>query len=227
LQSAKDMASPWEALGSTYVEAATTAFPLHRAVLFGAGLIGSIAVHRKTQASVFGTIAQYPLADIASLSTGPLSKATIADVMVALAAVFLGWGITRIGLQRIFAMAARMTDLWENIEKSELRMPIKEDQPLADRQKALELIDGSLKEPRARLRSINALAELTCGIGVASLASSYWGNWIDAAIGGTSLIASLALQVVAVRFFLAEYLGPALSKARIQGKKPPGPSSAI
>lgn len=220
------MASPWEALGSTYVDAATTAFPLHRAVLFVAGLIGSIAVHHKTQTSVFATIAQYPLADIASLSTGPMSKATFADVLVGLAAVLLGWGLTRIGLRQIFSLAARLTDLWANVKRSELRMSINADQPLTDRQKALELIDGALKEPRARLRSINALAELTCGIGIASLVSSYWGNWIDAAIGGASLIASLALQVVAVRFFLAEYLGPALSKARLQAKKPPGPSSA-
>ena len=217
--------SLWDSVSTTYVEAATSALPLHRAVLFAAGVLGSIAVHHQTHLSIFETVAQLPLADIASLSTGPLSKATMADVLVGIAAAIIGWAYSRLTLQLVFALAARSTDLKARFAVAEAQAPIDANQPLADRQKAMELIDSSLKEPRTRLRSLGAAAELTGGFAIASLVACFWGNALDLACGTVLVFVALGIQISSVRLFLNDYLGPASYKARLQGKKPPVPSS--
>jgi hypothetical protein len=216
--------SLWDSVGTTYVEAATSALPLHRAVVFAAGVFGSLAVHNQTHRSIFETVAQLPLAEMASLSTGPLSKAMLADLMFGIGAVICGWVFSRFSLHLVFALAARSTDFWARIKEAQAQVPIDSTQPLADRQKAMELIDASLKEPRARLRSLGSAAELAGGLGVASLVAAHWGNALDVAFGAVLVLVSLGLQVSSVRVFIADYFGPALYKARLQGKKPPTPA---
>ncbi len=217
--------SAWESIGTTYVEAATSALPLHRAVVFAAGFGGSVAVNQQTHLSIFETIARIPLSELASLSTGPFSKAVFADVLFGVALMASAWIFSRLVLWGIFALAARSTDLWERARVSETQTPIDPQQSLADRQSAMELIDKSLEEPRARLRSRSAAAELIGGLGLGCLIAAHWGNMLDSLLGVVLVVVSVSLQVGSVQLFLAEYLGPSMLKARLQGRKPKGPTS--
>lgn len=129
--------SAWESVGTTYIEAATSAMPLHRALVFAVGLGGSVAVREQTHLSIFETLARIPLSDMTSLATGPLSKAVFADVLLGIALVVGGWVFSRLMLRAVFALAARSTNLWERARASAARSPIDPEQPLADRQAAL------------------------------------------------------------------------------------------
>lgn len=219
--------SAWESVGTTYIEAATSAMPLHRALVFAVGLGGSVAVREQTHLSIFETLARIPLSDMTSLATGPLSKAVFADVLLGIALVVGGWVFSRLMLRAVFALAARSTNLWERARASAARSPIDPEQPLADRQAALELIDKSLDEPRARLRSRGAAAELTASLGLGCLLAAYWGNALDGILGVALTVVAVGLQVSSVRLFLSDYLGPAMLKARVLGKKPPLPTSIV
>jgi hypothetical protein len=216
--------SLWDSVSTTYVEAATSAFPLHRAVVFAGGLMGSIAVHHQTHLSIFETLARLPLADITSLTKGPLGKASVADVMAGVAIIIAGWIFSRLTLRLVFALASRSTDLRARVAESEAQAPIDKEQSLADRQKAMELIDASLKEPRVRLRNLGAAAELTSGLAIAGFVAFHWGNVVDFLFAFAMLVTSVVIQTNSVRIFLADYFGPALFKARLQGKKAPAPT---
>ncbi len=215
--------SVWDSISTTYVEAATSALPLHRAVVFATGLGGSLAVRQQTHLSIFETVARIPLSELASLSAGPLGNAVFADVLFGIALVTSGWLFSRLVLWVVFTLAARSTNLWERA--SAAQTPIDPQQSLADRQAALDLIDKSLSEPRARLRARGAAAELLGGVGIGCLVGAYWGNVLDGLLGAVWLLVSIGLQVSSVRLFLADYLGPAMVKAQLQGRKPSGPSS--
>ena len=75
------------------------------------------------------------------------------------------------------------------------------------------------------MRSLGSAAEMAGGLGVAGLIAAHWGNVLDGALGVVLVLVALGLQVSAVRVFLADYFGPALYKARLQGKKPPTAST--
>lgn len=211
--------SLWDSVGTTYVEAATSALPLHRAIVFGAGFMGSLAVRQQTHLSIFETLARIPLSDMASLTTGPLSKAVFADVLLGVVVAAGGWLFSRVVLRCVFALAARSTDLWARVRDATAQVPIDPSLPLADRQKAMELIDASLVEPRARLRSRGAAAELLGGMGIGCLLATHWGNVLDASLGVAFALVAVGLHVSSVQLFLADYFGPALLKAQLQGKK--------
>ena len=217
--------STWDSIGSTYIEAVTSALPLHRSIVFIAGFGGSVTVRQQTHLSIFETMAQIPLSELVSLSIGLFSKAVFADVLFGVALMARGWILSRVLLWTVFSLAARSTDLWERARVSAMQTPIDPQQPLADRQSALELIEKSLSEPRARLRSRGAAAELIGGLGLGYLIAAYWGNIIDGLLGTVLVLISAGLQVGSVQLFLAEYLGPAMLKARLQGRKPNGPTS--
>jgi hypothetical protein len=217
--------SAWDSISSTYVEAATSALPLHRAVIFVAGFGGSLAVRQQTHLSIFETVARIPLSELISLSTGPFSKAVFADVLIGVALVTSSWIFSRLVLRTVFALAARSTNLWERARISAAQAPIDPKQSLADRQAALELIDKSLDEPRARLRSRGSAAELIGGLGLGYLLASHWGNLLDGLLGAVLALVSISLQVGSVQLFLSDYLGPAMLKAQLQGRKPTGLTS--
>lgn len=217
----------WDSIGTTYIEAATSALPLHRAVVFAAGLGGSLAVRQQTHLSIFETVARLPLSELASLSTGPLSKAVFADLLLGVALVTGGWLLSRLVLRAVFALAAKSTNLWDRARASAAQTPIDPRQSLADRQAALELIDKSLDEPRSRLRSRGAAAELIGGLGLGCLVAAHWGNVLDGLLGVVFVTVAVGLQFSSVQLFLADYLGPAMLKAQLQGRKPPSPTSVV
>jgi len=215
----------WDSIGTTYVEAATTALPLHRAVLFLAGFVGSVVVHKQTHLSIFESIANLPLASFTSLSSGPLGEATLADVMVASAVIVGSWIYSRTSLRLIFSLASRSTDLMNRVTVAQAQAPVSPLQPVEERQKAVELVESSLIETRTRLKSMSAVAEMVGGLGVSALVAGYWGNALDLTLGVLLSSGAFLLHISTVRLFLSEYFGPALFKARLQGKQPPSPTS--
>lgn len=219
--------STWETVGTTYVEAVTSAMPLHRALVFATGFSGSLAVRDQTHLSIVETLARVPLSNLTSLATGPLSKAIFADVLLGIALVVGGWVLARLVLRAVFALAARSTKLWERAGASAAQSPLDLTQSLSDRQAALDLIEKSLDEPRSRLRVRAAAAEVTAGFGIGCLAATYWGNVLDGLLGAFLLMLLIALQVSSVRLFLADFLGPAIVKARLLGREPPIPTSVV
>ena len=215
----------WDSIGTTYVDAATTALPLHRAALFLAAFVGSVAVHKQTHLSIFESISNISLASFASLSSGALSGATLADVMTATAVCVGGWVYSRVALRSIFFMASRSTDLMTRIVAAQKQAPLDPQQALHERQKAVALVESSLIETRTRLKAMGAAAEFVGGVGLAALTAFYWGNVLDLTVGVAFCFAAFTLQVSTVRLFLSEYFGPALFKAHLQGKQPPSPTS--
>lgn len=216
--------SVWDSVGTTYVEAATSALPLHRVVVFIAAVLGSLAVRHQTHLSILETVANISVLELTAISTGVFSRAVLADAAVGFAVVLGGWAFARVTLLVIFALAARSTDLWDRVREASKNLKVDSTQPLADRQAAMEIIDASLADPKARLRSFAAAAELAAGCGMGCLAASYWGNILDALTGIFLVAVTASIQVHSVRLFLAEYFGPALLKAQLQGKRPPSPA---
>lgn len=209
--------SIWDSVGTTYVEAATTALPLHRVIVFGIGFIGSLAIKNQTHLSILETVASLPLNDLTSFSIGPFREAIFADVLVGIFLAASGWFVSRVLLRIIFGLAARSTNLWKRVTESEL--PIGRSQSLAERLQLVELIDSSLIETRAHLRSLSAGSELLCALVVGCLLASHWGNVLDVLGGVVSLATALIVNAASVRIFLADYFGPSLLKAQLQGKK--------
>jgi hypothetical protein len=209
--------SIWDSVGTTYVEAATTALPLHRAIVFAIGFIGSLAIKNQTHLSILETVASFPLNDLTSFSTGPLREAIFADVLAGVFLTISGWLVSRVLLRAIFSLAARSTDLWKRVTESE--SAIGPSNSLAERLQLVELIDSSLVETRAHLRSLSGGSELLCALVVGCLLASHWGNVLDIFGGVLSLATAIIVNAASVRIFLADYFGPALLKAQLQGKK--------
>ena len=153
--------SVWDSIGTAYVEAASSALPLHRVVVFAVGFVGSVSVQQQTHLSIIETIASIPVSDLTSLSLG---KALLADVLLGISLVFMGWIFSRLVLRTIFSFAARSTELWERMQGSGASQHSYHLQSFSERQTALEYIDKSLSEPRARLRSLCAVAEFLGGL---------------------------------------------------------------
>lgn len=218
--------SAWEAVSSTYVEAATAALPLQRIVVFAVGFIGSLAVTTQTHLSVLETVAKLELSKLTSLSTGPLAQASIGNVLIGFGLVALAWALSRSLLWTVFTLGAKSTDLWSRVDA--VKLP-KADQPFmepAERQAAVALLDSSLLETRGRLRAMSAFAELLCGLSVGCSIGFVWGNALDLVSGLCLFAAALGLHTAAVRLFLSEYFGPALLRAQLQGRRAPTPLNA-
>ena len=218
--------SAWEAVSSTYVAAATAALPLQRIVVFVVGFVGSLAVTSQTHLSVLETIAKIELSKLTSLTTGPLALASIGNVLIGLGLVVVAWALSRSLLWAVFALGAKSTDLWSRVSAAKSG---KSDQPFmepSERLAAVALLDASLLETRARLRAMSAFAELLCGLFAGCSIGFFWGNALDLAVGLCFFAAAFGLHIAAVRLFLAEYFGPALLRAQLQGRRHPTPLNA-
>lgn len=216
--------SLWDSVGSTYVEAAAAALPLHRLVIFGASFLTVFAVENDSGAGVIKVVMGLSLLDLASTTTGPLVPATIGYVTMAVGAVLLSWLASRVMLRVLFSLAAKATQLWSRVADLESRSNISSEMSLTDRQTAATLLETSLRGTRQRLRATNAFAEMFCGLGAVLTIASHWGETMDLVVGIVMILLSIVLHFGAIRIFLAEYFGPALFKARLQGRDPPVPS---
>lgn len=195
--------------------------PLHRLVLFACGFIGAISIKTQTHLSVLETLAQSKVMTFASLTSGPLASATVGDLLFGAGTICAGWLVARLLLVAVFALAARGTELWEKSKKA--AQATQAPSSMQDRKTAIEVVDASLKEPRARLKAFNALSEVCCGIGIGLVISFHWGNVLDLTVGLALLALGFVLTMVSVRVFLFEFFGPAMVKAQLQGRPKPMP----
>lgn len=215
--------SVWESVGSSYVEAVANALPLHRLVIFLVGVGASLAVKTQTHLSIVETIARVKVADLSSLSSGPLASTTLGDLLLGIGAVAVAWIASRVAIRSIFALAARGTNLWARATEAVARTSDIRVDSMADRQATINFLDESLKETRIRLKGKSALSELTMGLAIIFIATFQWGNSLDLVCGTLILTLSVALHMSTVSTFLSDYFGIALYKSQLQGKRPPTP----
>jgi len=217
--------SAWEDVGATYAEAATKALPLHRAVVFAAGFLVSLAIQRQTHLSILETLSCVPLTDFATFEKGFLAKATSANAMWAIGltivAVLLSKTLTRLA----YMLVDRATGASKRA--AQLDRAWLKGLSIEERKAALELIDAGLAEPRGRLRSMTSINELLSGIGIAFAVAAHWGNVLDGTISGVALVSAACSHLLAIQIFLGDYFGPALTRAQLQGKRVPHIATVI
>lgn len=217
--------SIWEDVGLKYVEAATSTLPLHRLFVFVGGFSASLATQNQTHLSIIESITRVSLTEIANLSSGPLSRATVADLLAGVASVVVGWLLHRLTILCTFSVAAKATKLWKRVNEAIANHKPDPNLPLGDRKTTVELIDVALEEPRVQLRKLSSTAELLFGLAVPILFVSHWGNTLDLLIGFCLTLVAVVYQVISIRFFLRDYFGPALYRAQLIGKRAPGASN--
>jgi hypothetical protein len=115
--------SAWEAVSSTYVEAATAALPLQRIVVFAVGFVGSLAVTTQTHLSVLETVAKLELSKLTSLSSGPLAQASIGNVLIGFGLVVLAWALSRSLLWTVFTLSTVRLNESCRVESQALARP--------------------------------------------------------------------------------------------------------
>jgi hypothetical protein len=216
--------SAWETFGSTYVEAATSAIPLHRLMVVVAGFIGSLIAPNLTHLSAIESILRINIASLVDLSAGPLSAASIANILVGVAFAVVAWGASRAIVKFTFYLAAHLTELEEKVKKAvETASFAGPEIAISDRQAMVSFVETTLELPRKKIRSLHSMIELAFGLGLGSLVASFWGNILDAVVGIALLFVGTFLSGLSVRHFLSDYYGHAMFRARLQGKKNPTP----
>lgn len=216
--------SAWESFGSTYLEAASAALPLHRLVLFVFGLVGSIVVKHQTHLSALESLSNIRLAELVDFKSSLLKDATVANIFIGIGLVLAGWIIARALIWLTFTLASKATNLSKKIPQNSANIAQDVlDSPI-DRHQMVGLIEASLEIPRIRLRAMNAFAELTSGMAAGCAVVSIWGNAMDIMVSIVFLLTAVCISIFAVRLFFNEYFGPALYIAQLQGKPPPTPA---
>lgn len=211
----------WDSISSAYIEVATTALPLHRLGLFVSGVLGVLSVKSQTHLSVLETLGQSKLSDLTSLDSRLLAHATLGDLVVGMLLVAIGWIGVRALLMLVFSLAGKSTDLWDRSKAAlqDAQPPRSEEA----RKAAIQMLDASLKEPQSRLRTLTAMSEMLCGVGIGLVFVSWWGNVIDLVVGLAFLALTVCLVFRSVWLFVAEVFGPAMIKTRLQGRTSPMP----
>ncbi len=217
--------SAWESFGSTYLEAASAALPLHRLVLFAFGCVGSIAVKHQTHLSVLESLSYIRLGELIDFKSPLLKDATVANVLIGIGLALAGWIIARALIWLTFTLASKATNLSKNIPQPPANAANGVLAPPADRHQMVALIEASLEIPRVRLRAMNAFVELSGGMAAGCAIASIWGNAIDMVASIAFLLTAICIGIFAVTLFFNEYFGPALYIAQLQGKPPPTPVS--
>ncbi|WP_332745164.1 hypothetical protein [Hydrogenophaga sp.] len=209
----------WEEIGSTYAEAVTHAFPLHRAIIFATGFLLSLAIQQQTHLSALETIVAVPLSDLASFSTGFLAKATFGNVFWGAASTCAGVGASKMLIRLAYAVVDRATGA--SVKAATIDKSWIAGLSVEERMLALELVDSGMSEPRARLRAITSTNELLVGIGSICIVAAFWGNRLDGFVGALALAGAICSHLLAIHVFLKDYYGAALTKAHLQGKVAP------
>lgn len=205
--------SIWEDVGSSYVDAAASALPLHRLVIFLAGFSASVILPSQEYLSVVESLARLPLAEFYSSTSGLLGRAVIMDAAVGLLLVFSGALISGALVRLIFYFAGRATDL-------DRRMGVigvlpTERAGYLDLKEELAFIDRLLEEPKSRLRQLSTTYETLISLGVGAVVAFFAGGILDVIVGVAFCLVGFLVQVFAVRYFLGNYYGMALVKSRI------------
>jgi len=209
--------SLWESVSDEYKDAAKAVFPLHRLFTASAVFVGAIATRNQTHLSIIETLLNVPLKSLNFDDKGFLAAAMIQDAAWGILFTAIGWLISSFALRKMFNWIAKLIKF-----NARVILPQPGEKISVDEIKtSLELLDTALSSPRKRLHKLNSASELFFGCAAAGLAATYWGNILDFAIAATLLVAAIALHGLAIKIFLSDYLGPALYKASLLGKKLP------
>jgi hypothetical protein len=211
----------WDSLGSTYVDAVTKTFPLHRVLVFALGTLLSLIAPDHEYKSLSESLIRLGLGDLTSLESGPLSKATVLNVFLGLGAALSGWAVARVTLRIAFECADNLASVRQKVKVAYDESPFKNAKTIADRKEALEFVNSSLEDSHSKIKAMATIAELLGGVGVTLLIGCWWGSWLDAVYGLAALVAAVIAQFRSVLIFLSDYLGPALSRALLLGRPPP------
>ncbi|MFV0676442.1 hypothetical protein [Variovorax sp. tm] len=204
------------------MEAASKAFPLHRALLFALGFLLSVTAIDHDYKSILESVARLQISDVISLEDGIFSKSTVANILWGLATALAGWTIPRITLRFIFKYSEKISLVRTKIEAAHADSPFKNKTPtVAEKKEALEFIDSTLQKPKKQLQSLNTVAELAAGTATAFFATWYWGNILDAICGLLFLVILLVAQFKSLLLFLSDYIAGAIVRAQLLGKSPP------
>lgn len=205
----------WETVEKSYTDAITAAFPLHRVIIFLAGLMIAYAIKTQTHLSITETIFNINLQEISSL-TLLINKFFIYDLFFSLFMVFSGWLTSRSILRIFFYLAARSTELWTKINSNQPQYDFGAELSISDRKEAVDWIDSITNDSKSHIRSINFKSEIFAGIGAGLLVAFKWGNIIDF-LGFLFLITiSIFLSLKSISIFISDYLGPFSIKSMLQ-----------
>lgn len=211
----------WESLGSTYVDAVTKTFPLHRVLVFALGTLLSLIATDHEYKSLSESLVRLGLGDLTSLESGPLSKATVLNVFLGLGAALSGWAVARLALRIAFACVDNLASIRKKVKVAYDESPFKNAKTITERKEALDFVNSSLEDSHSKIKAMAAMAELLGGVGVTLIVACWWGNWLDALYGLAALTTAVIAQFRSVLIFLSDYLGPALSRALLLGRPPP------
>lgn len=216
--------SAWESFGSTYVEAASSALPLHRLLSVASGFIGSVAVANQTHLSIVESVSSISLSSLIELQSGPFAHATLANVFAGVGLAFIAWLGSRALLRAVFAVAARLTGHHKRVSEVMAASKAKLTVPLVDRQAMVALIDSALTRPQAQIRALNAGMEFSLALALGFITAIPCGNFLDFSLAICIFAVSVYLAYTSVRLFLSDYLGAAMLRAQLQGRRAPDPT---
>lgn len=211
--------SSWEDIGSTYIEAATKAFPLHRAIVFFAGFLMSLSVQHRTHFSALETLAVIPLLELTMENEGFFAKSTVGNIIWALISTIAGIFLSKILIRVAYGIVDRATKATEQAKN--LDGDWISSLSIEERKAALELVNSGMLEPRARLQTLTAINELLIGVGIVFSVAAFFGGALDFLVGGVAFVCAFFSHLFSIRIFLTDYYGVALAKAQLQGKPPP------
>lgn len=210
----------WDAISDAYGEAVKSALPLHRLVIAIFALLAIAVAPNHEYKSIIESIARTDLSELEWGQDGVFANVTFGDILLVFALVFTGWCFSRLLLRLIFGLAAGSVDLKLALTEAAAAWP----KPALDFETVksqVEFLDFLIEPTKRQLRKLNAIAELFAAIGLGFLIVSYWGGALDSALGASSLLIAVLYHIKAVRIFLSGYIGPALHKSSILGRKLP------
>jgi len=211
--------SSWEDIGSTYIEAATKALPLHRAVVFVIGFLISLAVQHRTHLSALETLAVIPLLEFTDANGGFFSKSTVGNVLWAFSSTLAVIFLSKIFIRLAYELVDRATKASEKAKS--LSGDWISSLSIEERKAALDLVSSGMIEPRARLQTLTAINELLIAVGVIFSVAAFFGGILDLSVGGVAFVSAFFSHVFSIKIFLTDYYGAALVKAQLQGRPPP------
>lgn len=135
----------------------------------------------------------------------------------------IAWALARVSTRMTFHLAAKAGQLQKRIENQSERSRQIVRMELSERRAEIEILEKGLEKPRAQMGKLNALGETLLGLAMMFVTSAIWGNSLDFAIGIMLLVSGEITTICAVRYFFAEYFGPALLLTQLQGRRPPLP----
>lgn len=213
--------SIWEDIGSNYLEAASSAFPLHRLAVFGVAVLCSLVADCHEYLSVIESLARMPVSEIIDLDYGPISELVVWNIFAGIFATYGAALAKHLITSVLFSQVAKITKFRDKTEAAVRAFPPSQLMSLKDRKRALEIIDAGLEGPKKNLKNFACIAEMFYGFSLVFLFACYWGNILDLMLSVFFGTLAIFLAIKSVFVFLREYFAPALFRSQLVGGRAP------